>query len=300
MRPFELHQANSLDEVISLASQLGDEAHLMAGGTSMVLLMNQGLIEPAHIIALRNVPELRGVQRLPDGGLEIRAMASHRQVEVAPEVGTYCPALAETFAHVATIRIRNQATVGGNLAHADPAQDPPPMLIALDGRVVLKSASGERTLPLDEFFVDYFETALQPGEVLTSVQLPPLPAGTQATYVKFLPRTQDDYATVAVAATLRLDADGRCQDARVALGAAGTVPIHARVVEDALRGQTLSDQRLSEAAALVTEVVDPLDDTRGSASYKRDMARVWTERALRRLRDEAQGQTSSGRDGARA
>jgi carbon-monoxide dehydrogenase medium subunit len=174
------------------------------------------------------------------------------------------------------------------------------MLIALNGRVVLKSASGERTLPLDEFFVDYFETALQPGEVLTSVQLPPLPAGTQATYVKFLPRTQDDYATVAVAATLRLDQDGRCQDPRVALGAAGTVPIHASVVEDALRGETLTDQRLSEAAALVTQVVDPLDDTRGSAGYKRDMARVWTERALKRLRDQAQGTGSNGRDGARA
>src|SRR5205807_6973795 len=133
--------------------------------------------------------ELHGINRLQGGGLQIRALATHRQAEQAPEVQAFCPALSETFSHVATIRIRNQGTVGGNLAHADPAQDPPPMLMALGGEAVVASRTGERRIPLDEFFVDYFETALRPTEVLVSVVLPPLDPGTRATYKKFLPRT---------------------------------------------------------------------------------------------------------------
>ena len=201
----------------------------MAGGTSLVLLMNLGLIEPTHVVALRR---RRGPAGHPDDG----RMADSRfdrwprtaSWSCRRTVQAYCPALAETFGHVATVRIRNQGTVGGNLAHADPAQDPPPMLIALDAEIVLTSRPGSARLPLDEFFVDYLTTTLQPGELLTEIRLPPLPAGTRATYQKFLPRTQDDYATVSVAATLRLDADGRCEDVRVALGGAAGVPVHAR------------------------------------------------------------------------
>jgi aerobic carbon-monoxide dehydrogenase medium subunit len=292
MKPFQLHQAESLDHALSLldeCNQRGDDVQLMAGGTSLVLLMNLGLIEPAHVILLRGLAELQGVQALPDGGLTIRPLATHRQLELAPEVQAFCPALAETFGHVATVRIRNQATVGGNLVHADPAQDPPPMLIALDAQVVLTSSKSERSQPLDQFFVDYLTTTLQPGELLTEIRLPLLAAGTRATYQKFLPRTQDDYATVSVAATLRMTADGRCADIRVALGGAAGVPVHARPVEDALRGEILTDQRIADAAALVPDLVDPPDDARGSPTYKRRMARVWTERALRHLRDQPDG-----------
>jgi len=170
--------------------------------------------------------------------------------------------------------------------HADPAQDPPPMLIALDASVTLRSRAGERTLPVEDLFVDYLTTRLQPGEVLTAVHLPPLASGTRATYLKFLPRTADDYATVSVAAALRIDGDGRCEHARVALGGVAGVPLRARVVEDALVGERLTDARIAEAAALVDGIVDPPDDARGSATYKRRMARVWTERALQSLRDQ--------------
>jgi carbon-monoxide dehydrogenase medium subunit len=290
MRPFQLHQAESVADALRLLEQHGDDdTHLMAGGTSLVLLMQLGLMEPARIISLRRVEELNGIARTPDGGLEMRALATHRQLELSPDVQAYCPALAETFGHVATVRIRNQATVGGNLAHADPAQDPPPMLLALDAQVEVHSRSGARVFPLEELFVDYLTTTLQPGEILTAVRLGPLPDGTRATYKKFLPRTRDDYATVSVAATLRLDADGRCQDARVALGGVASVPLRARKVEDALRGQELTNERIAEAATLVTDLVDPPDDARGSANYKRRMARVWTDRALRELRDQTNG-----------
>src|SRR5579859_973939 len=257
----------------------------MAGGTALVLLLQQGLVQPGHVVGLRKVAELQGIRRLEDGGLQIKAMATHREAETSRDVQAYCSALANNFARVATIRIRNQGTVGGNLAHADPAQDPPPMLIALGGEAVVASRAGQRRIPLDEFFVDYFETAIQPGEVLLSIDLPPLPAGTRVTYKKFLPRTQDDYATVSVAAALRLGQDHLCEDVRVALGAAGTTPVHATGVESALRGQRLDAEKIKEAAALVRDEVDPLDDLRGSANYKREMARVWTQRALQELLD---------------
>jgi aerobic carbon-monoxide dehydrogenase medium subunit len=292
MKPFQLHQAENLDHALTLLADYGeDDVHLMAGGTSLMLLMTLGLVEPVRIVSLQRVRELRGIQSLPDGGLELRAMTTHRQLELAPETQAFCPALAQTFAHVATVRIRNQGTIGGNLAHADPAQDPPPMLIALNARVILTSRQGERSLPLDEFFVDYLTTVLQPGEVLSAVRLPPLPSGTRATYQKFLPRSHDDYATIAVAATMRLDADGRCEDLRVALGGAGGTPVHARVVNDALRGEIPTDGRIADAAALVLDLVDPPTDARGSATYKRRMARVWTERALKALRDQPNGVT---------
>jgi carbon-monoxide dehydrogenase medium subunit len=284
---FDYHAPRSLDETFELLATHGEDAHLMAGGTALVLLLQQGLIQPGHVVGLKDVAELQGVRRLDDGGLQIRALTTHRQAERSPEVQAYCPALAETFARVATIRIRNQATVGGNLAHADPAQDPPPMLIALGGSAVLTSRAGERRIPLDEFFVDYFETALRPGEVLAAIDLPALPAGTRVTYKKFLPRTQDDYATVSVAAALRIGAAGQCEDVRVALGAAATTPVRARKVEDALRGQRLDADKIKDAAALVRDEVDPLDDLRGSAAYKREMARVWTQRALQELLDGA-------------
>ncbi|MBV9544847.1 MAG: xanthine dehydrogenase family protein subunit M [Chloroflexi bacterium] len=285
MQPFELHQPDTLDEVLSLLEQEPDDTHLIAGGTSLMLLMQLGLVEPKRVVALRKVPGLDGIERTPDGGLRIGTMATHRQAETSEAVRAHCGALRKTFADVATVRIRNQGTVGGNIAHADPAQDPPPMLIALGAEAVLRSKNGERSVPLDEFFLGYLTSVMQPGEVLMEIRVPPLPPGSRARYEKFLPRTQDDYATVSVAATLRTNGDGKCEDVRVALGSVGGTPIHARPVEDALRGETLTDSRIADAAALVLDLVDPPDDARGSADYKRRMARVWTERALKRLRD---------------
>ena len=157
------------------------------------------------------------------------------------------------------------------------------MLMALGAEVVLAGPSGQRVVPLDEFFVDFFESAIQPGEVLVSVRLPALPAGTKAHYVKFLPRTEDDYATVSVAAVVVPGQNGSGSDVRIGLGSAATVPLRARKAEAVLKGQRLTPERIREAAALVREEVDPLDDVRGSAGYKREMARVWTERALSSL-----------------
>lgn len=157
------------------------------------------------------------------------------------------------------------------------------MLMALGASVVAVSATGERTIPIDELFVDVFTTSLRADEILTSVRFPALAPGTRATYLKFLPQTADDYATVSVAATLRLAQDGTVADVRVALGACGPTPVRARSVEAALQGVRPDPRRIAAAAASVTADIEPFDDVRGSAAYKRDMARVWTERALTSL-----------------
>ena len=276
---YDYHEPREVAEALHLLVKHGEDAHLIAGGTATVLLLRQGLIRPGHVISLRAIGALSGIGPAHDGGLRIGATATHRQAERSADVRALSPALTNAFASVATVRIRNQATVGGSLAHADPAQDPPPMLAALGAAVTAVSPRGARSIAVEDLAVDHFTTTLAGDEIITEVIVPPLAPGTRATYVKFLPRTADDYATVSVAAAMRL-ADGAVADTRIVLGAVGPTPIRARAAEAALAGAKPSRERLAQAAALVRDEVDPLDDLRGSAEYKREMARVWTERAL--------------------
>ena len=199
---FDYVAPTSVAEAVQLLERHGPDAHVMAGGSALMLLYKQGLVRPGVVVALHQVEGLRGIRRLDDGGLWVGAMTTHRQVETSALVAAYCPALARTFASIATVRIRNQATIGGNLAHADPAQDPPPMLMALDAVVEITGPAGERTSTLDTFFRDIFETSLEPGELITGIRFPAQAARTVASYTKFLPRTEDDYATVSVAVRL--------------------------------------------------------------------------------------------------
>ena len=282
MNAYDYLEPDTLDEVIAALVANGDDAHLIAGGASLVLMLRQQLLTPTLLVGLRGIDELRGIERLADGGLRIGATTTHRQVERSPVVASYAPALADAFGRVATVRIRNQGTVGGNLAHADPAQDPPPILMALDAVARITGPAGERALPVADLFVDFFETRLAPDEVLTAVELPPRGAAAVAAYLKFLPGSQDDYATVSVAASATISS-GRWRDVRIACGAVGSVPLRAREAEASLEGGTPDEAAFAAAAALVADVVDPVDDTRGSADYKRDMAVVWTRRALARL-----------------
>lgn len=279
---YDLHEPGSLDEATALLAAHGDDAAAMAGATALVLLMKQGLIRPGHVVGLRRIDALRGI-RASDGALWIGALTTHREAERSGAVRAHSAALADAFATVATVRIREQATVGGNIAHADPAQDPPPMLIALDAVAEVAGPNGaRRDIPLDGFFVDHLTTVLVPAEIVVAIRVPALATGTRATYVKFLPGSQDDYATVSVAVALRVE-DGRVGDVRVVLGAVGPTPVRARAAEDALRGGPATRERIAEAAALVRDAVDPTSDVRGSAGYKREMARVWTERAIASL-----------------
>ncbi len=284
MRTFDYTAAGSIDEALAALKEFGDDVEFIAGGTSLILMMQQGLVQPAKVVGLGNIKELRGIKRTADGGLEVGAMTTHRQLETSPEAFAYAAALPQSLGVIATIRIRNQATLGGNLVHADPAQDPPPVLIALDSTVDLVGAGGgARSIPMEEFFTDFFETVLGDEEMVRSVKIPPMPAGSRLAYKKFLPRTEDDYATVSVAVRLGVDPDGKCKDIRIGLGALAVTPLRAKAVEKALLGQKLTEKSIKEAAALVRDEVDPLDDVRGSAGYKREMARVWTERTIASL-----------------
>jgi aerobic carbon-monoxide dehydrogenase medium subunit len=230
--------------------------------------------------------------------VSIGGLATHREVESSSLLRRRLPMLTETYHHVATIRVRNMATVGGGLAHADPNQDPPPALIALGATVKATSASGSRVLPLDGFFTDYYETVLNPDEIITELFIPKLPANSGAAYLKFLPRTADDYATVSAAAVLTLDKTLKnVVDARIALGSVGTTPIRAVAAEDILRGQPVKVEAFSEAGEKAKEAVDPISDFRGSAGYKKDMAAVFVRRALERaladVRQQARAKTSA-------
>ena len=283
MKTFDYRAATSLEDALTALKEYGDDVEFIAGGTSLVLMMQQGLVQPSIVIGLGDIKELRGIKRTPDGGLEVGAMTTHRVLETSPEAFAYAAALPQSLGVIATIRIRNQATLGGNLVHADPAQDPPPVLIALDSTVDVVSTTASRSIPMESFFTDFFETSLGEDELVRSVKVPPMPSGSKLAYKKFLPRTEDDYATVSVAVRLGVADDGTCKDIRIGLGALAVTPLRAKAVESALLGQKLTASSIREAAALVRDEVDPLDDVRGTAKYKREMARVWTERTIASL-----------------
>ncbi|MCH8800535.1 MAG: xanthine dehydrogenase family protein subunit M [Chloroflexi bacterium] len=279
MIDFEYHAPTSLDEVFGLLDQYGDDARVMAGGTALVIQMKQRLSQPSHVVGLRRVGGLNSIEKTPEG-VRIGALCTQRQVENSPLIGEEFPLLADTFRKVATPRIRNMATIGGGLVNGDPNQDPPPSLIALGASVVMTSKKGDRVVALEDLFIDYYETDVQPGEVLTSVLVPRAPSGSGSVYLKFLPRTADDYGTVSVAAVVSREQNGDCKDIRIVLGSVGVTPIRAKQAEDALRGKPLTDENIRAAAALVKDAVDPLEDFRGSAEYKTDMAEVFARRAV--------------------
>lgn len=280
MIPFEYRTPKNLKEVHANLKEFGTDAKLIAGGTALVIMMKQRLVHPSCLVSLRDLRGLNAIE-LKDGGLRIGGLATHREVESSPLVRRRLPMLAETFHHVATIRVRNMATVGGGLAHADPNQDPPPTLIALGATLKAVSPNGSRVIPLDEFFTDYYETSLKPDEIITEVFVPRLAANSAGAYLKFLPRTADDYATVSAAAVLTLDKNKKTiSDVRIALGSVGTTPIRATAAEAVLRGQPVKAEGFAEAAEKAKEAVDPISDFRGSAGYKKEMAGVFVRRAL--------------------
>jgi len=277
---FEYRAPQGLDEALAVLREHGEDARVVAGGTALVTMMRQHLVRPGCLVSLRDVQGLNRIEAT-NGALRLGALVTHREAEVSPLVRERLPVLAETFRRVATVRIRHMATIGGALAHADPNQDPPVTLLALGARVEIRGARGHRELPLGEFFRDYYETALEPGELVTAVTVPLLPVASGATFLKFLPRTADDYATVAVAAIVTLEPDGeRCREARIALGSVGVTPLRAREAEALLAGERLSESLLRAAGEAVKGRVDPLSDHRGSAAYKREMTEVMVGRAL--------------------
>jgi CO/xanthine dehydrogenase FAD-binding subunit len=281
----------SVDETLGLLEKHGDDAKLLAGGQSLVPMMNLRLAQPAVLIDLNRLADLGGVQAW-DGGLSIGALARQSALERADLVRERLPILAETARLVGHPAIRHRGTVGGSIAHADPAAELPAAMLALEASFVARSASGERTIPAAEFFAGYFSTALEPNELLTEIRVPGLPAGTGAAFLE-LSRRSGDFAVCGALALVTLSSTGTCDRVRLALCGVGPGPVRPRAVEDALQGQQPTAEALAAAAQQASSEVDPPSDIHGSAAYRRKMAVVMTRRALALAAERVQGQTRS-------
>ena len=271
-------------EASALLTEYGDDAKIIAGGTALVLMLRQKLISPTVLVSLGRIPAQDFIRHETDG-LHLGALASLRAVESSSVVRSFCPALAHAYAVVGNIRIRHQATLGGNLAEADYASDPPSMLLALDARVKVSGPGGLREIPIAEFFLGFYTTALEPGEIVTEVVLPPLSISARAAYLKFTSRSAEDRPCVVVAVLADFDPDGLCRDLRVAVGAAVETPQRLAQVEALAQGQKLDDELIATMAADYARTLDPLSDVRGSAWYRREMIGVFVRRALQEVRD---------------
>jgi carbon-monoxide dehydrogenase medium subunit len=279
MHAFDLHSPTTLVEVHKLLDKHGEDARLLSGGTGLIQLMEMRLSQPEHLVALSRVQDLNFIER-GDGVLRIGAMTSHRQVETSPLVRAGLPLLAEVYSRVASVRIRNMATVGGGLAHADPNQDPQSALIVLGAMAILASTEGTREVLIEDLSSGYYETSIGSNETLTEVVVPIPSCKVGHAFIKFLPRTADDYATVSVSVLLSADSKGNCENVRIALGSCGATPLRARQAENILEGKLPTPQRIRDAVETLLDEVDPSDDVRGSAEYKRQMALVMTRRGL--------------------
>jgi len=273
-------------EVLAALAEHGPEAKLLAGGTAMVLLLQQKLIAPGVLVDLGRVSELDAI-RLAEDGLHIGPMTRLRDIEWSRLVAESLPALARACGSVGNVRIRNQATLGGCLAEADYASDPPAVLLALDAEIRLEKAGGARTLPIREFALGFYSTALQPDEMITDIRIPPLPASSRTAYLRFKARSSEDRPCLSVAVVADLE-DRTCRELRIALGAATEAPLRMPRIEALAKGRAFDDELISEVAEQYASQTEPIEDLRASAWYRKQMIQVYVRRALQELRDDDQ------------
>ena len=270
--------ARSVDEALQLLKQHGEDAKLLAGGHSLLPAMKLRLASPHTLIDLGTVPDLSGV-RLDGDTLAIGALTVHADVGSSDLVRKHFPGLVDAASVIGDMQVRNRGTIGGSVAHADPAADFPVILTALNASFVLRSADGGRTVSVDEFFTDYFTTAMTPNEILTEILVPLPLAGSGTAYHK-LAHPASGYVVVSAGAMVTRQQSGSCASARIAIGGLGSGPVRAVASEMELQGKTLSTQNIAAAAAKAAEETDPDDDIYASANYKRHMATVLARRAI--------------------
>ena len=281
MNPIKFLEPTKFTEACALLVEHGQDAKVIAGGVSVTLMLQQKLISPTVLVSLGRISGGDLITLEPDG-LHIGALAKLHDLECSPVVRDFCPALAHTFSVVGNVRVRNQATLGGNLSSADYAADPPSMLTALDARVQVQGPEKMREIPLAEFFLGFYTTALEPAEILTGIIIPK-PA--RAAYFKYTSISAEGRPCVAVGAAAEFDADNLCRDLRIAVGAAVETPRRVAGAEALARGQILTDELVDAIADEYSEKLDPLSDVRGSAWYRRHMIRVFVKRALLEVRN---------------
>ncbi|HEX6046578.1 MAG TPA: xanthine dehydrogenase family protein subunit M [Pyrinomonadaceae bacterium] len=286
-RSFEYFSPGTLEEAIALLQKLGPEAKLLSGGQSLIPMMKLRILSPQHIVDINRIPGLDYVSEA-DGHLKIGALAREHQLESSDVIKNKLPILADTAKLIADPLVRSQATVCGNLAHGDPANDHPATMLALGATVVATGPKGQREIAIADFFPGLFTTALEPEEILTEIKIPLPAAKSGGAYLK-LERKVGDFATAGVAVQITLDDGGKCQRAGVGLTNVGMTPIKATKTEAFLAGKTLDEATIKEAAEIAASESEPNDDIRGSAEYKRDLVRVLTARALTRALERAKG-----------
>ena len=285
---FEYSSPKSLAEALALLQKHGADAKILAGGQSLIPLMKLRLAAPKHLIDLNGIRDLSYI-RESDGHLVIGALTRESDLEASEIVKKKYPIIADTAAVIADPIVRNMATVGGNLAHADPANDHPATMLALGSEVVAAGPKGTRTIPLSNFFTGLFTTALNADEILTELRIPAPPPRSGGAYLK-VERKVGDFAAAAVAVQITLDASGNIQRAGIGLTNVGQVPIKATRAEKALVGRPADEKTIAEAARIASTEAEPSDDLRGPAEYKRSLVRVLTARALRLAISRAKGE----------
>jgi len=282
---FEYVRPNTIPEAVSLLQLYGDDAKILSGGQSLIPMMKLRLARPGWLIDINHIPNLAYI-READGYLKIGALTREADVEGSDLIRSKYPIIHDTARVIADPQVRSLATIGGNLAHGDPANDHGATMLALDAEVVATGADGERTIPIRQFFVSIFATALEPDEILTEIRIsvPPAPSG--GAYFK-LERKVGDFATAAVAAQLTLGSGGSCTKAGIGLTNVGPTPIKAATAEAFLRGKTLDAKTIAEAARLAMDESQPSADLRGPAEYKKGLVKELTKRALTRAVERA-------------
>jgi aerobic carbon-monoxide dehydrogenase medium subunit len=288
--PFEYYAPPTIDEALALLKAHGTDAKPLAGGQSLVPMLALGLAGPAVVVDLNRLDELRGVRR-EGGWLRIGALVRHRALERGEGDLILCPLLQEAAALIGNVRVRTMGTIGGSLAHADPAAELPAVIRALDGELIVRGPDGERTIPAAQFFVGVLTTTLQADELLVAVRIP-VPGGRMGYAVEEFSRRAGDFAIVAAVAVVELQAGGRIARARVAVAGAGSVPARLAATEQALAGAPPSAQALRQAVMDHRPEIEPESDVHASAAYRRHLTRVLAARALARAAFRALEETS--------
>ncbi len=285
--PFEYHAPKTLEEALRLVERHGDEAKVLAGGHSLLPLMKLRLAAPRYVIDLGR---LRGMSYIREeaGWIVIGALTTHAEVEASALLRAKCPLLPETAAEIGDVQVRNRGTLGGSLAHADPAADYPAAILALEAEIVAASTAGTRAIAAHEFFVDMLTTQLRPGEILSQVRIPPLAPHTGTAYCK-LHQPASGFAIVGVAARVTANRSGKIESVAVGVTGVGPKAYRAEAVEKALRGKKATSRLLADAARHAAQGLEPLSDLHASAEYRREMAAVFARRALERALARAQG-----------
>jgi carbon-monoxide dehydrogenase medium subunit len=275
---FDYAAPSTLDEALSLLASRADDAKILAGGHSLLPAMKLRLAQPALLVDISRIRDLSYIRE--DGGrILIGAMTTHYEIESSARLKEVCPLLPECAASIGDVQVRNKGTIGGSLAHADPAGDFPAAVLALDVELVAVSSRGERTIKVEDFFVDMLTTALAPDEILREIRVPAQPEHTGQAYEK-VPQPASGFAVVGVAVSLTRGADGKCESAAVALTGVAAKAYRARAVEQLLVGKNLDSQVIAGAAAHADEGVDANSDLYASAEYRQHLARVHTRRAI--------------------